>query len=396
MPLRPDTLALTVLLALLTALGPLSTDMYLPSLPAIAQGFGTDTAGAQLTLSAFLVGFAAGQVFYGPLADRRGRKPVLLAGMGLFILASLACAFATSIEMLTVARFLQALGASGPIVLARAVVRDLYEGPRAGRELSRMGTVMGVVPAAAPIFGALLEATFGWRSTFFLTAALGVGLAAAVVIGLPETLKRRSTEPFSAAAILRGYAVLLENRTYRLYLVTCALAYSGLFAFISGSSFVLQRVYGLSEILFGFAFSFVVLGYVAGTVIAQRVVGRRGIRGTVRLGVACLALGGTAMLAGALVGPRHPLELMLPMALYTCGIGFTLPQSMAGAMGPFPDRAGAASSFIGLCQMSAAAVVGIGLGHALDVTPVALPLVIAALGLAAFAVFAAAKPDAAA
>ena len=396
MPLRPDTLALTALLALLTSLGPLSTDMYLPSLPMIARGFGSDTAGAQLTLSAFLVGFAAGQVFYGPVADRYGRKPVLLAGMALFIVASLACAFASSIEMLTGARFLQALGASGPIVLARAVVRDLYEGARAGKELSRMGTVIGVVPAAAPIAGGLLEAAFGWRSTFFVTTVLGLALAAVVVVGLPETLKRRSTEPLSVPAILRGYGVLLENSTYRLYLVTCALAYSGLFAFISGSSFVLQQVYGLSEILFGFAFSFVVLGYITGTIIAQRVVGKRGIRGTVRLGVTCLALGGIAMLAGAMAGPGTPFEIMLPMALYTCGIGFTLPQSMAGAMGPFPDRAGAASSFIGLCQMSAAAVVGIGLGHALDVTPLALPLVIAALGIAAFAVFALSKPPAAA
>jgi DHA1 family bicyclomycin/chloramphenicol resistance-like MFS transporter len=139
--LKPDTLALTAVLALLTALGPLSTDMYLPSLPAIATGLQATTGQAQLTLSAFLIGFAVGQLFYGPISDRVGRKPVLLFGLGLFSLASLICAFAPNIEVLIFARFVQALGASGPIVLGRAIVRDFYEGPRAGKELSRMGRI---------------------------------------------------------------------------------------------------------------------------------------------------------------------------------------------------------------------------------------------------------------
>ncbi|MFL5156950.1 MAG: MFS transporter, partial [Microvirga sp.] len=136
MRLRPDTLAMTVMLALLTALGPLSTVMYLPSLPAIARDLKATTAQTQLTLSAFLLGFAVGQFVYGPISDKVGRRPVLLAGLALFLLASVACTVAASVEMLTAARFVQALGASGPIVLARAMVRDLYEGPRAGKELS--------------------------------------------------------------------------------------------------------------------------------------------------------------------------------------------------------------------------------------------------------------------
>src|SRR3954452_24722230 len=155
--LKPDTLALTIVLALLTALGPLSTDMYLPSLPAIAGNLNASTSQVQLTLSAFLLGFAAGQFVYGPVSDTLGRKPVLLFGIGLFTIASVVCAVAPSIEVLIGARFVQALGASGPIVLGRAIVRDLYEGPRAGRELSRMGTIMGVVPALAPIVGGLLS-----------------------------------------------------------------------------------------------------------------------------------------------------------------------------------------------------------------------------------------------
>src|ERR671917_513068 len=190
--LKPDTLALTVVLALLTALGPLSTDMYLPSLPAIARDLGATAAQTQLTLSAFLLGFAVGQLFYGPVADKIGRRPVLLFGLGLFLAATLACTLAPGIGTLTAARFCQALGASGPIVLGRAMVRDLYEGPRAGRELSRMGTVMGLVPAIAPIGGGLLQEWSGWRSTFAATVLLGLALGAVVVALLPETLPSRA------------------------------------------------------------------------------------------------------------------------------------------------------------------------------------------------------------
>lgn len=188
MPLKPDTLGMTAMLALLAALGPLSTDMYLPSLPAIARELGASTAGTQLTLSAFLVGFAAGQLVYGPVSDRVGRRPVLAAGLGIFVAASLACAVAPTIELLVAGRFLQALGAAGPIVLARAMVRDLYEGPRAGRELSRMGTIMGLVPAFAPILGGVLQGAFGWRANFLAAVLFGLALAAVALTVMPETL----------------------------------------------------------------------------------------------------------------------------------------------------------------------------------------------------------------
>jgi DHA1 family bicyclomycin/chloramphenicol resistance-like MFS transporter len=297
MPLKPNTLAMTAVLALLTALGPLSTDMYLPSLPAIAADLGATTAGAQLTLSAFLLGFAVGQFAYGPVSDRVGRRPILLFGLGLFTLASLACALAPSIETLAAARFVQALGASGPIVLGRAIVRDLYEGPRAGRELSRMGSIMGLVPALAPILGGLLHEGFGWRANFVACIVFSVGLALVILTRLPETIRARSTEPLSFLAVLRGFHHLLRHRAYRVYVAFSALAYGGLFAFISGSSFVLQGVYGLGEIPYAFSFGFVVLGFIGGTFWAQRLVVRRGLDGTIGLGVAALAAGGTLMLA---------------------------------------------------------------------------------------------------
>ena len=381
MHLRPDTLALTALLAFLTALGPLSTDMYLPSLPAIAAALGSDSAGAQMTLSAFLFGFAGGLIFYGPLSDRLGRNPVLLGGMALFITASLACAFAPDMSWLIAGRFFQALGASGPIVLGRAIVRDLYEGPRAGRELSRMGTVMGVVPALAPLLGGVLETAFGWRSSFFATAFFGVALGTIVILMLPETLRERSPHAVSLRSIFAGFKVLLQHPRYRFYVSLSALAYSGLFTFISGSSFVLQKVYGLSVIGFSMVFSFVVLGFVTGTLVAQRAVGRLGLDRTIGLGVMALAGGGAAMMLAVWFGPGSPREIMLPMTLYTMGVGLVMPQSMAGAMTPFPERAGAASSLLGLIQMMMAALVGTLLGQMLDWgSALPLPALILVLG----------------
>ena len=387
MTLRPDTLAMTAVLAMLTALGPLSTDFYLPSLPEIARALGTDIAGAQATLSAFLFGFAAGQIVWGPLSDRLGRRPVLLIGLGLFLVMTLACAFAPSIEALIGARFAQALGASGPIVLGRAMVRDLYDGPRAGRELARMGMIMGLVPAVAPVVGGLLQNAFGWRATFIATLLVGLAVLAVVATIMPETIRRRSPEKLSLLAIFRGFGVLLQNPAYRVYVSLTSLAYAGLFSFISGSSFVLIGIYGLTPPVYGLSFGCVVLGYILGTILAQRLVGPRGLDGVIALGVACLAGGGIAMLVCVASGFGGPLGVIVPMAVYACGVGLTMPQSQAAAMMPFPDRAGAASSLTGLCQMLLSGCVGLLVGHLLKASALPLPLVMSAIGVAALALF---------
>lgn len=387
MTLRPDTLAMTAVLAMLTALGPLSTDFYLPSLPEIVLFMRTDVSGAQATLSAFLFGFAAGQIIWGPLSDRLGRRPVLMIGLCLFLVTTLACAFAPSIKALVGARFAQALGASGPIVLGRAMVRDLYEGPRAGRELARMGMIMGLVPAVAPVIGGVLQTAFGWRSTFLATLIFALALLAVIITLMPETLRQRSPDRLSLVAIFRGYRLLLQNRAYRVYVGLTALAYAGLFAFISGSSFVLMGVYGLSAPAYGLSFGFCVLGFILGTIIAQRLVGKRGLDGVIALGVACLAGGGLSMLVGVATGLGGPLGVIVPMALYACGVGLVMPQAQASAMMPFPERAGAASSLTGLCQMLLSACVGLLVGHLLKGNALPLPLVMSVIGVVALALF---------
>jgi DHA1 family bicyclomycin/chloramphenicol resistance-like MFS transporter len=385
--LKRDTLAMTAVLALMTALGPLSTDLYLPSLPSIATDFTASIAAAQTTLSAFLFGFALGQIFHGPLSDRLGRRPVLLAGFLLFILASFACAYAPSMDWLIAGRFLQAVGASGPIVLGRAIARDLYEGARAGRELSRMGTVMGLVPAIAPIIGGVIETAYGWRFTFTAMLVFGLVIGLIALIGLPETLPSRSAHPLSLRAMIGDYKVLLRNQRYRFYISLSTLSYGGLFAFISGSSFVLQTQYGLDALTFGKAFGLVVIGFISGTLLAARLVTRIGIDRTIGHGTTALALGGISMGLAFLVLDPSPLILIGPMMVYTLGVGLVMPQSTAGALSPFPEKAGAASSMLGLTQMIFAASTGLLLGHMLDWGVWPLPLLIAGLGVAALGRF---------
>jgi DHA1 family bicyclomycin/chloramphenicol resistance-like MFS transporter len=246
---------------------------------------------------------------------------------------------------------------------------------------------MGVVPAIAPVLGGFLQEAFGWRSAFFACFGFGALLTMAALSGLPETIRVRSQERFSLVTIVRGFGHLLRLPAYRAYVGLATLTYSGLFAWISGSSFILQGIYGMSEIAFGFSFLVVVLGYVGGTILAQRLVVRRGPERTVGTGIGCLFVGGVAMAALMAAGISSPIAVLLPMALYTCGVGLTLPPSMALAMAPFPDRAGAASSFLGLCQMGCAALVGAGVASLLGASAMPMALAIATTGTLALILF---------
>src|SRR6202051_4071733 len=199
--LRPGTFGLTLLLSFLTALGPLTMDMYLPSLPAIGQALGASTVQVQLTISSYLIGFAAGQIVYGPVSDRVGRRPVILAALVLYGVATIVCAVAQSIEVLIAVRFVQALGGAGAIVLARAVVRDLYSGVRAGRELSLMGSIQALAPILAAVVGGVLKTLFDGRRSFILLVVFAVSVGIATARLLPETLHRPTPGPFSLAAM---------------------------------------------------------------------------------------------------------------------------------------------------------------------------------------------------
>ncbi|WP_137388243.1 multidrug effflux MFS transporter [Rhodoligotrophos defluvii] len=382
MKLRPGTGAMTALLACLTAMGPLSTDMYLPSLPTIADALSASAAQVQLTLSVFLIGFAVGQIIYGPLSDRFGRRPVLLSGLALFAVTSAGCMLASTIELLILARFGQAVSACAAIVIARAIVRDLYSAEQAGRVLSLMGALMGIVPAVAPILGGIIAPMLGWRAVFAVIAVLALCTLGAVYFMLPETLAASRRRAATLSDMSRSFGVLLQSPMFRHFVVLVCLCYGGLFAFISGASFILQSYYALSTIGFSFSFSTAVGGYVCGSLLGARFGTRLGLRAVIRIGTAFLAAGGLLMVVLIQIQPGVFWHLLLPITIYMVGVGLTLPQSMAGAITPFPERAGAASSLMGFLQMAFGAVVGVLIGHTVHLGPMPLALVISVLGLA--------------
>jgi DHA1 family bicyclomycin/chloramphenicol resistance-like MFS transporter len=284
--------------------------------------------------------------------------------------------------MLIAARALQALGGCGGIVLARAIVRDLFSGARAGRELSLIGSVMALAPVLAPVVGGVLQTISGWRLIFFTLVAAGLIIAVVVWLVLPETLKQRAAEPVSPATMLASYRAVARDPGYLAYLGIATTCYAGLFAWISGASFVLQGLYGLSPFNFGVAFALGSVGYMTGATLAARLVPRLGLDRTIGFGSCALAAGGLGTVAAVAFGFASAASLVVPMAVYLAGLGLVLPQSIAGAMTPFPRRAGAASALLGFIQQAVAAVCGAAVGALLGQSAWPLAIAVATMGCA--------------
>jgi DHA1 family bicyclomycin/chloramphenicol resistance-like MFS transporter len=388
-PTAPGT---TAILVAAVALGPLSTDLYLPSLPTIGRDLSADVAATQLTLSVFLAGFAFAQIPVGPLSDRFGRRPILIAGIALYLAASVACALAPTVEALIAARALQAVGACAGVVLGRAVVRDVYGAAGAARMLALIGSAMALAPAAGPILGGVVQAWFGWRWNFAILAAFGVALLVAAWLRLAETNAWRDPTALGLRRMSTNYQSLIASRAYIGFALIVAFSYAGLFSFISGSSFVLIDGLGVRPDRFGYLFAAVVFGYLTGTLIAGRLTLRLGVLRMVPIGCALQLAGGFAMLGFVLVGTISRdawgvAAIVGPMVCYMIGTGITMPNAQAGAIGPYPRIAGAASALMGFLQMAIAALAGIGFGQLHDGTAVPMASLIALSALAAAACF---------
>ncbi len=349
----------------------------MPSLPAIGRDLGADVAGTQLTLSMYMVAFALAQLVYGPLSDRFGRRPVVIGGMAIYVVASVACAFAGSIEQLIAGRALQATGACAGVVLGRAIVRDVYGREGAARMLAVVGSVMAFAPAAGPVLGGIVEVNFGWRWNFSLLVAFAAILLALLAWKLVETNRQRDETALDPGRMLRNYATLLADRRYVGYALCVSFGYGGLFAFISGSSFVLIDDLGLSPDTYSWYFVMCVVGFFIGAQTATHFTMRLGIDRMLVLSAAINVAGGTGMLAVALAGLATPdvvgaAFLVLPMAVFVLGMGMGMPNAQGGALGPYPHMAGSASALMGFLQMSCAALVGIAFGRLHAGTPVVL------------------------
>lgn len=385
--LRLTSTATIALLATLTALGPLATDMYLPAMPSMAEALSTGPDEIQLTLSLYMAGFALAQLFCGPISDRFGRRPVMIAGFGLFLFASLLCMLASNIETLLVGRFLQAFGgATGP-VLARAAVRDIFGPIEASRVLSYMASTMALAPALAPVIGAGLLLFFGWQAIFTLLALYAVAMLLLLIFAMPEPLPAERRQSIQPSAILANFRMLLTQRTFIGYTLTNATSFAGLFAFLSGSSFVLIDFMGLTPFQYGIGFMLIVAGFFVGSLVSGRYSHRLGRDRLLQYATLMCALAGTAMASLAFAGVYAAWAVIGPHILFLVGFGILMPQSMAGALAPNPQCAGSASSLFGFLQMTVAALIGTLVGQFHDGTSQAMALTIGLAGVLSMASF---------
>jgi DHA1 family bicyclomycin/chloramphenicol resistance-like MFS transporter len=348
---RAESAAAVAIIVALSAIAPLSTDMFLPSLPTLAERFRASDATVQLAITFFLVSFAASQLVYGPASDRYGRRPLLTAGLCLFVAGSILAVNATSIEMLLAGRVLQGLGGGAGPALSQAIVLDVYGRERAGRMLAYISIVLPLAPTLAPIVGGGLQEAFGWQSVFVLLAIIGVVLLTGYRAILPETNSRIGRSGRGFGGLAADYRHLLASPTYVAYVLAIGLMFSGYLAFISSSSFVLQDELGLGAATYGLSFGFVALGLMTGATISSRLAGRLRPEQVVLLGTATATAAAAIMAALAWSGVGEVAAVLVPMFGVAVGVGTTRPAALAGALVPFPQIAGLASALLGFTQI---------------------------------------------
>ena len=370
--LDPDSRFTLAFLAALVALGPLSVDMYLPAMPAMQRALDTDIAGMHLTLSAYLWGFSVFHLACGPLADRYGRRPVLLAGTGMFILASIGCALVSSVEELMVYRFVQGIGACAGPTLARTITRDVF-GPRgAARALSLIAMLMALAPAIAPGLGGIMLRYVPWPSVFFFLASYGFVVLLIVVYRIPETLP--APQSLKPRAIAANYLELLRDPVFLPVASASALVYAGLMAYLACSGFVFIDMLGVPTAYFGLIFLTSVIGYMGGSAFSARLAAHRPPAQVLFDGVRLALLSTLLMLVLHTLRPLSVFALIAPMALYSAALGLTLPHAMAMAMEHFSRIAATNSSLFGFLQMGLSALITAAVGAVLVSTP--MPMIL--------------------
>jgi DHA1 family bicyclomycin/chloramphenicol resistance-like MFS transporter len=368
---------------MLIALPALGTDLFVPSLPRLAGALSVDVSAAQFTLTTYFAGLGAGMLAWGPLSDRYGRKPVLLAGVAMMLVTSLMAALADSAGAVALARLGQGLAMASGSVIGRAVVRDLHAHEQAARLLSRMMIVFSLVPLSAPIIGALVSDSAGWRAIFWCYAGAGGVLFLAVALGLAETApsERRSAHP---ADIFRTFRAILGDARFIAPFLLVLCAHLGILAWVSSSAFVLIRGFGIEPAAYGLAFGAVMLGQICGAWMSSRLVVRLGIPRLLRIGTATMFAAGLAAALFAWSGVTHWAAVVLPFLGFLFGTALTVPNATAAAITPFPAYAGAAVSLVGAVGFCVGAVISSSLGAAFDGTARPMATLAAIGGAGAF------------
>jgi DHA1 family bicyclomycin/chloramphenicol resistance-like MFS transporter len=370
-----------LILGAVVAIGPLSIDMYLPGLPTLQRHFHSDATATQLSLAVFFAGLAIGQLIYGPVSDRFGRRTPLLVGLAIYVIATLGCALAPSMPALIGLRFLQALGSCSGIVMTRAMVRDRFPPQDMARILSLLILVIGIAPILAPILGSVVLEHLGWQAIFHIQAAFGVLCFVAVATYIAETHRPPPGTSLSLGSALAGYAQLLSHRRFMGYALAGGTAQGGMFAYISVSSFVFIEIYALSPNAYAWIFGANAFGLIAASQVNRWLLGRYPAQKVLRAAIAAYFASSLVLLFAASTGFGGLPGVLLPLWLCITSLGFTFPNSVAAAMAPFGDRAGAASGLLGTLQFVIAGTTAAIVGHWYDGSAVPMAAVIAVCGL---------------
>ena len=373
-------------LTLLFALQPLSTDFYLPTLPGISEHFQVSVAQTQMTLTIFVIAFGIAQLIAGPLSDRFGRWPNTVAAGLLYTGASLSCALAPSLEVLILGRLLQAVAACMALVNARAIIRDNY-GPQDGaRLIAKSGSLMSIAILLGPPLGGWLQTAFGWRAAFLALSLIGIFTLIAVSSLIKETNPYKNPQATHPVFLLASYGAVLRHPRFIAYTAAQTASYAGLFAFLSGSSPVLQKVLGFSAQQYGLFFSACAVGYLIGTFVCRKALSSYGLFKTMHLAALIVLIGGLIMAGLALAGIKHGAAIGVPMFIYMIGHGVGTPCSQVGAIAAFPTQAGSAAGLMGFLQMCGASAVGLWMGMSFDGSVFPLTLTIGACAMILFLV----------
>jgi len=375
----PPAPGLLLLLGALSAFGPLCIDMYLPGLPELRDDLGSSASLVGLTLSGCLAGLALGQLVAGPLSDARGRRAVILAGLGAFVLASVLCALAPSVWTLIALRVAQGFAGAAGIVAARATVRDRYAGAQAAHVFSLLLLVNGLAPILAPILGGQLLLVTSWRGIFLVLAAIGAVLLLACALRLPESLPPERRRTGGLRDVRRAFSMLVRDRAFVAHALSCGLAFAAMFAYISGSPFVLQEVYGVSAQEFSLLFALNAVGLVAAGRANSLLLRRHGPGRLLRAGLLLQGAGGCALLVVVATDVVGLAGVVPCLFVVVACIGLVLPNATALAMADFPQDAGSAAGLLGVLQYAIGAAAAPLVGLAGDDTAVPMGLVIAVL-----------------
>ncbi len=344
-----------------TATGPLALNMFVPSMPGLPEAFQTTPAAVQLTLSLFLVGVAVGQLVYGPLSDRFGRRPVLLSGLALYAAAGLFCLLAPTIELLVAGRVAQALGGCAGMVIARAIVRDAWGRDEATRVLALVIAGMALAPMFGPAVGGFLDELVGWRATFAALLVFGAVVAAWGARALPETHLEPTPLP-GLRAMLAAYRGLLARRLFLGYALVTALTTAGFFAFLAGAPFTMMDTLGRPPSEYGLMFILLSVGYMGGNMAVSRLAGRVPPDALLAAGLVMCVAGPAALLWIVMTGRLDPWTLFLPTIVMCTGNGLVMPTAMTVAVGIDPRLAGTASGLLGFLQMGVGAAASASVG----------------------------------